>query len=541
MKKNYFSLILLTFTTILTAQQVKWQRDIPSDTQDFLSVLTTTIDGQYLISGSSIQASKISSVSTSGSGKQNNGYDYHILKLDQQGQKVWEKYFSGNRHDYLHSAASTQEGGFVLAGTSYSNQSLDKKDKSFGGSDLWMVKINENGDEQWQKTLGTKYNEEAKAVVQTTDLGYFVAGGSTNPKLCFGSADAWIIKLDQTGKTISEVYLGGEGQDEVEKIIATKDGGVLVGIYSRSGSGDQNQVNETPNTEAADTPTVTRIAKQSENNGEGDYWVVKLSKDSKVEWQKNFGGKDDDRIKTLSLSEDGFLIGGESRSSSSGNKQETVKEGTDLWFIALNENGDELWQKSYSFGNRDVVMSQNTINDISGHKTKGFLIGGYTQSEEKIEKDDETFWMLYLDNKGEEVWRKHIEGKSRQKEERLVDAKLQNDGSYILAGTSAPELGKENWKIVKLGDKDLDELIEKQDIRIYPNPVEDYCYVEIGFPLQYNEEAEIFLHDMSGRQVQNLKTKNRVTKINTSNLPQGVYVVTANASGKSVNAKIVKK
>ena len=97
---------------------------------------------------------------------------------------------------------------------------------------------------------------------------------------------------------------------------------------------------------------------------------------------------------------------------------------------------------------------------------KGFLIGGYTQAEEKIQTDDEKFWMIYLDTKGKEEWRKHVEGKSKKKEERLVSAKLQNDGTFLLAGTSAEELGQENWKILKLGDKDLDHLIEKQDIRI---------------------------------------------------------------------------
>ena len=92
---------------------------------------------------------------------------------------------------------------------------------------------------------------------------------------------------------------------------------------------------------------------------------------------------------------------------------------------------------------------------------------------------------------------------------------------------------------MKLGDKDLDNLIEKQDIRIYPKPEEDYCYVEIGF--EFNGEAEIALHDMTGRVIQNIKTKNSVTKMNTSALPQGVYVVSAKTEKKVVNSKIVKK
>ncbi len=108
-----------------------------------------------------------------------------------------------------------------------------------------------------------------------------------------------------------------------------------------------------------------------------------------------------------------------------------------------------------------------------------------------------------------------------------------------MAGTSAKELGKENWKIVKLGDKQVDQLIAKYDMKIYPNPVTDYAYVEIGFDFK---EAEILLYDMSGRQLQYLKTKNRVTKIDTQALIQGAYLITIKTdTNKTANAKLIKK
>lgn len=327
----------------------------------------------------------------------------------------------------------------------------------------------------------------------------------------------------------------------------TKDGGCLVGIYTRSNTSvfsknlpiaveAHNKIQNTAPTE--NSASTINYESSLINNGEGDYWIVKLDKTGKVQWQKDFGGSQDDRIKTLNNTSFGYLIGGESRSKSSGNKTVNIEEGTDLWMIALNENGEELWQKSYNFGNRDIIMSTNAISTSNGTETKGFLIGGYTQAEAEVKKDDETFWMLYVDKDGTEKWRKHVEGKSKQKEERLVDALLNRNGSYILAGTSAQELGQENWKIVKLGDKQVEDLIEKREIKIYPNPVSDYCYVEIGFDFK---EADLSLYDMSGRMVQAIKTKNPVTKINTSVLPQGVYIITAKTETKTVNAKIIKK
>ncbi len=535
MKKLYMSALLLCAASVLSAQEVVWQKDIKSSTQDFLSQVTTTIDQQYLITGSSIQSNK----------QQNNGYDFHLVKLNQQGEQVWEKYFSGQNHDYLSSTVSTQEGGFLLAGTSYSGKGLDKKDDLKGGSDIWLIRINESGDELWQKTLGSTSDEEARAVIQTTDLGFFVAGNIQNSSKGYGSKDVFITRLDKDGKELSQLILGGKGLDELEKMIPTKDGGTLLGIYSRSGATTNNNKpsatnGKDPISSRNQSPVaINQMAKSSSNFGEGDYWIVKLDKNGKVEWEKNYGGKGDDHLRTLSLSSSGYLIGGESRSERSGNKSVGVEEGTDLWLISLNDRGEEQWQKSYNFKNRDVLMSTSVIYSGDEQSSKGILLGGYTQAEGRIEKDDETFWMLYLDQSGNEQWRKYVSGESRQKEERLSDLKLNKDGSIVLAGTSAKELGKENWKIVKLGDKQVDQLIAKYDMKIYPNPVTDYAYVEIGFDFK---EAEILLYDMSGRQLQYLKTKNRVTKIDTQALIQGAYLITIKTdTNKTANAKLIKK
>ncbi len=545
------SAILLCTAAVFSAQEVVWQKDIKSSTQDFLSQVTTTIDQQYLITGSSIQAGsgKLgagSSISASDKQQANNGYDFHLIKLNQQGEEVWEKFFLGQNHDFLSATVATQEGGFALVGTSYSSKGLDKKDDSKGGSDIWLIRINEFGDELWQKTLGTSQDEEAKAVIQTTDFGFFVAGNVQNAPKGFGSKDVIVSKLHKNGKELSQIILGGKGLDEVEKMIPTVDGGALLGIYSRSGIFGNEKLKE--NNEKSSI-----YSKKSENFGEGDFWMIKLNKEGKVEWEKNFGGKGDDHLRTLAMTSTGYVVGGESRSERSGNKTVGIEEGTDVWLISLNSMGEELWQKSYNFKNRDVLMGLNVISgkpstDNQQPSTKGILLGGYTQAEGRIEADDETFWMLYLDQNGNEQWRKHVKGESRQREERLSDIRLNRDGSIILAGTSAEELGKENWKIVKLGDKQLDQLIEKQDIRIYPNPVSDYCYVEIGLETgswklgDGKSEAEITLYDMGGRQLQSLKTKNKVTKINMQNLIQGAYLITIKTNeNKTANAKIIKK
>ena len=557
MKKISIGVFFLFGLLQTNAQETKtlWQKDIPSSTQDFLITMTSTIDRQILLSGSSINTK--SQQPSTGNQQQNKGYDYHVLKLDQQGNKVWDKYFGGTRHDYLMSSIATQEGGFALIGTSFSNQSDDKKENNLGGSDVWIVRLDENGEELWQKTLGTKSNDEASAIVQSTDMGFFVAGNINDIRKLFGSKDVFVSKLDKDGKLKQTTILGGNAFDEVTDMIPTPDGGAVLLVYSTSGKTDN--LNNTDNSTTQNThsntqneniiPEITStvktfIGKSEDNFGSGDYWIIKLDKNANVEWQKTYGGSGDDKPKTIANTQNGFIVVGESRSQSSGNKKENIKDGTDLWAINLDKSGNEIWQKSYSFGNRDVAMSLDVIrktNIDNFSKDRGFLLGGYTQAEEKVKSDDEKFWILYIDLNGKEEWRKYVEGKSKKQEERLVFAKLQSDGTFLLAGTSAEQLGEENWKILKLGDAQLNDLVKNNDIRVYPNPIEDYAYVEIGFELKKGEEAEIRLHDMSGKQVQSVKTKNAVTKINTSVLPQGVYIVTAKTSNKSVNTKIVKK
>ena len=95
--------------------------------------MSLTLDRQIVLSGSAIQKSKLSGVSTESPTSKNSGYDFRLLKLSQEGNILWDKHFGGSRHDYLVSTTTTQEGGFLLAGTSFSNLSGDKRDNNVGG------------------------------------------------------------------------------------------------------------------------------------------------------------------------------------------------------------------------------------------------------------------------------------------------------------------------------------------------------------------------------------------------------------------------
>lgn len=530
--KKYCICLLLTSWTF--GQEILWQKEIEKPTQDLLSNLSITIDRQYLLSGSSLEQKDLSF-----DDRNNVGYNYRLVKLNSKGEKIWDKSFGGNSHDYLTTTTSTQEGGFFIAGKSYSEKFGDKLSDNYGGSDIWLIKLDENGEEEWQKSIGTKMNDEVYSVVQTPDMGYFIGGG-TQIKEGLGSKDVWIIRLDNEGNQKQHLFLGGKGIDQLETMIPTRDGGVLLGIYSKSGIYDENIEDKYLHTEEksiiytsdkSNMLSISKIGKKDENYGEGDYWIVKLNKEGKVEWQRSYGGKGDDKIRALSLTDSGYLLAGESRSDISGTKSLGLKGNTDLWLISIDNFGNEIWQKSYSLGEVSVLMSIDAIWDNRSRRIKGFLQGGYTIDNGKIKYN-----LLYIDSKGERVWQKYIN--NEQKQERLVSAIMMGDGSYILTGTSAKEIGKENWKIIKLGDKEIENLIEKKELKVYPNPVSDYVYVELG--IEFNE-AEISIYDMGGRQMQKMKTNQKITKLNTSQLPMGIYIINAITENQKLNAKIFKR
>lgn len=111
MRKIYIGVIFLLGIQAFSGQDQKtlWQKDIESTTQDFLTDMTVTLDKQILLSGSSINT-KSEQVSTENTNK-NKGYDYHVIKLSQQGEILWDKFYGGSQYDFLMSTVTTEDGG----------------------------------------------------------------------------------------------------------------------------------------------------------------------------------------------------------------------------------------------------------------------------------------------------------------------------------------------------------------------------------------------------------------------------------------------
>ncbi len=171
--------------------------------------------------------------------------DYWIIKIDTSGNKLWDRRFGGNKDDQLISLDSTSDGGYILGGWSASDSTGDKTQPAWtsGGCDYWMVKIDSQGNKMWDKRLGSIYNDLLEVVVQTKDQGYILGGYSwyyasgDKSQSSLGGTDYWVVKTDSLGvKEWDKVFGGNGGEDEFSSIIETCDGGYLLSGSSYSDS-----------------------------------------------------------------------------------------------------------------------------------------------------------------------------------------------------------------------------------------------------------------------------------------------------------------
>jgi hypothetical protein len=417
---NYRGRIIIASSLLIPlfsfSQDILWEKSYGGRQAEYLMDAVPTADYGFILAGSSISGK-------SGNKNQpNNGdLDFWIWKMDEAGDLDWQKSFGGSGTDFLQSVRLTNDGGFILAGTSNSPKSDEKKEDCRGGDDFWVIKLDAKGGQQWQKTIGGSGQEKLKSVCPTKDGGYILGGTSASDKSGdktekgFGNLDYWIVKLDKDGKIEWQKTYGGEYIDELRSIEQTNDIGYILGGYSNSSA--------TGN-------------KMDKNVGIGDYWVLKINGEGEIEWQKTIGGDMDDQLYVVHQTYDGnFILGGSSNSNTSNNKRKGNSNGTDFWIVKLDVDGNNLWQETYNIGKADILTS------IVENKDHTLLLGGFAQSEiigtakRKDDKEINDYVAIKISENGEEIWRQSVGSDGEDILKKVVETR---DGGYLLAGTSDP-------------------------------------------------------------------------------------------------------
>ena len=337
------------------AAEVLWQRRLGGSRAETIRSVQQTADGGYILAGSTNSddgdASGLHAPDNFGAYSD----DFWVIKLDEAGVVQWQRCLGGTKTDRAYEVQQTSDGGFVVAGTTFSNDGDVTGFHVGAGSDSWVVKLDGLGNTQWSKSLGSGGvvpnagggNEEARSVQQTSDGGYIVVGWTDSNNsgdvsanhgpddLGYFRYDMWVVKLNATGNRVWDKCLGGTWEDFAHSVQETSDGGFIVAGETGSTDGD----------------VVGAI-------GNGDFWVVRLNALGAVLWQKCMGGSYDDFLgggldeaRSLRVTADGgYVVAGY---TNSGNGDVTglhswmldawvVKLGPDATGTGVDEVGPEL-------------------------------------------------------------------------------------------------------------------------------------------------------------------------------------------------------
>ena len=469
-----------------------WQKSIGGSGFDLLQSIKNTRDGGFILAGTSS--------SRTGFQKKEDCKgitDFWVVKLDASGGEQWQRTIGGSGQDELLCAFQTKDGGYILGGSSSSNPPVisikpdaksiatttadlfNKSEKSRGNMDYWIVKLDKQGDIEWQKTYGGQYADVLRSMEQTTDNGYILAGYSNSPisgdKTVSnkGIGDFWIIKINDTGEIQWQNTYGAEGDDQPYVIHQTSDEGYIVG-------GNSNSKNA--------LTTMGGIV----SNGT-DYWVLKLDRDGGVLWSKTYDfGKVDILTSLVENKDQTYLIGGYAQSENKRPREGIVgkamnmvnkeKDGiNDYIALKIDEKGEEIWKKTVGSAGEDILRKLVETRD------GGYLMAGTSNSSASKDKN----------------------------------------GS----------IGGNDFWVVKLKDKEKVEKV-KSSIEAIPNPVTTFTNVIIGYDFK---EGTATLVDMTGRILQEFAITSRTVPVNLSTYSEGIYIIKIKTDVKTESVKVIKR
>jgi len=446
MKKSVLLVFLFCFSFLFSFSQnplvKQWDKRFGGTGGEELTSIQQTNDGGYILGGWS--QSGIGGDKTQPS---QGNLDYWIVKTDSVGNKQWDRDFGGDTTDVLNSIRQTADRGYILGGSSLSAVGGDKTQSSQGYNDYWIVKTDSLGNKQWDKDFGGTYGDALSTVLQTIDGGYILGGSSASgaggdkTQASQGGWDYWIVKTDSLGNKQWDKDFGGTGDDLLNNLKQTTDGGYILGGHSYSGTGgDKTQ------------PT----------RGTYDYWIIKTDSLGNKLWDKDFGGNDVDYLYSIQQTKDGgYILGGTSGSTAGGDKSQPTKGLNDYWIVKTDSLGNKDWDKDY--GGSDY---EDGFGSVVQTKDGGYILAGTSYSPVSGDKTEnnlgqEQTWVVKMDSIGNKQWDKTVFTNTGTNDDEVGFAIQTKDGCYLfanwtVAGTGGyktqPSQGSYDYWIVKFCD-----------------------------------------------------------------------------------------
>lgn len=462
-----------------TAGNISWQRSLGGSDFDEEWGMNLTADGGYIIAGQS--------KSNDGDVSGNHGLtDYWIVKLNAEGNIDWQKSLGGSDYDEAYAVSQTTDGGYIVAGNS---ESADGDvSGNHGDYDFWVVKLDANGNLVWQKSLGGSDEDECYAVQQTSDGGYILAGGTESDdgdvSGNHGDQDVWVVKLDLNGNVLWQKSFGGSSDEEALSLQQTSDGGYIFAGTSASNDGDV-----------------------SGNHGDYDAWIVKTDAGGNLLWQRSLGGSGYDDLHSIVQLNDGSYVA--SGYTSSTDDDVSVNHGDeDVWVVKLDISGNLAWSHCYGGSGTDEASSLELVNDSA------LIISCYSKSNDGDVAGNHglwDYWILTTDLNGTIQWEKNFGGSLNDV---CYAARPTNDNGFILAGYSESNDGdgsgnhgkKDFWAVRLQGVVGVNEIQDELiPLTVYPQPATGFCYIKIPDDVLYaHSNTSLHIYDVEGKQIKTI-------------------------------------
>jgi len=328
--------------------------------------------------------------------------DGWLLQFDSRGNLQWEKTFGDNLDDLIYDVIQTQDKGFLLAGWT---------EKQKGHTNAWILKLGEEGNLEWEKQYDLSKTDKIYSIIQSQSGDYIATGCSLQEEK--ENTDGLVMCIGKDGTLKWSNLFGGDQYDRLYSIMENAAGNLFIVGYT-----------------------------ESIGEGDADGWMIKLNKDGDKEWDKTFGGKEDDRFYSIIQTDDkGHAMIGYTKSKGAGE--------ADMWVLKFDENGNLQWDRTpqetdWGYGAKDDDRGYSIIQSKSGY----YIVAGYTCSEGEGKADGR---IMKLDREGRIILSKEHGGQENECISSIVESR---EGHFIFAGyTQSKRAGETNAWILNLDER----------------------------------------------------------------------------------------
>jgi hypothetical protein len=513
----------LTASSIAQMPAIDWEHSYGGTNYENAYGITKAPGGGYVLA----TISESNDIDASGN---NGGFDNWIFKIDLNGELQWQKSIGGSGTDIVSDIVTIPSGGYAIAGWTFSNGAPGSSaliTGNHGVSDIWVARLNENGEVLWKKTIGGCDRDEIRMLIHTNDGGLMLAGGTTSYNTgdvygSFGDWDAWVIKLNLQGEIEWQRIIGGTGIDYFFNVTETAAGDFLLAGLSGSLDGDLQNV-----------PLY----------GDRDCWIAKISNTGAIIWQKRYGGSAFDEIHGIDELPNGNIVFCGLINSNDG-QVNSYYGFTDAWVAGTDAQGTLLWRQTIGGSASEIAFAVQALDNnhaivVGRTESPDINVPGFHGATDG--------WCVIFNTAGAVVEKRCYGG---TQSDAFFNIERLNDENFIMVGSNASVNGDASthnglgdvW-VVKIGDGGNvatdDPNQEVFELTAVPNPTADQLTVRTNF----TGEKRLMIVDASGKILTKQTMKNTQHNLNVANLPAGIYQVQVlAANGKFSRAvSFVKK